>query len=41
MTAEGASCCYRLDVSNVSISIYGAILTPTYNLDTLKNIVPF
>jgi hypothetical protein len=29
MTAEGAGACYRLDVSNVSISIYGAILTPT------------
>jgi hypothetical protein len=29
MTAEGAGACYRLDVSNVSISIYGVILTPT------------
>jgi len=28
-TAEVAACCYRLDVSNVSISIYGVILTPT------------
>lgn len=29
MTAEGAGASYRLDVSNVSISTYGAILTPT------------
>jgi hypothetical protein len=29
MTAEGAACCYRIDVSNMSISIHGVILTPT------------
>jgi hypothetical protein len=28
-TAEVAARCYRLDVSYVSISIYGVILTPT------------
>jgi hypothetical protein len=33
MTAEGAACCYRLDVSNMSISIYGVILTPTPRTD--------
>jgi len=32
-TAEVAACCYRLDVSNVSISIYGVILTPTLRTD--------
>lgn len=32
-TAEVAACCYRLDVSNVSISIYGVILTPTPRSD--------
>lgn len=32
-TAEVAACCYRLDVSNVSISIYGVILTPTPRTD--------
>jgi hypothetical protein len=38
-TAEVAARCYRLDVSNVSISIYGVILTPTPRPDRIATLL--